>query len=447
MTAIITKNGTGVPPSEALQKGELAVDLDGLKLYTSTNGTDVVEVSAAEAIEQNIELDIEDIGEGKINHDFWLKGIGRDNEEIPRPQFQYQAGEEYTTLLFNEGIFDYRFSVKDEDGNSVFEINRWEGEPVLSSKPIQAPDYLDADGNSIIGAGGGGGAWSSLDGYIQIADEPTGGYSVTWSYSDGEENYLWCYEVDCKEVGGEIGYFTEFGSDKVEIGTAPAGFSASKEKFLAKRSEKGIAVPMAEGDTPLVVHGKIQANDLVDADGNSLLGGGSDLPDITMDAYGTATTTITHDGQPMQVGVGHWVEEEQWGDYNYWLKKDFFEDHSGEDFMDPIYHIVGAGWTFSWMGESCGSVYADFEELYGEAITGETCVIGTAPSGRSAKRQKVLETRAKYTGFQVPFADDSGTDTPLIVYGKIQANDLVDAEGNSLLGGGEMPEVIDGGTY
>lgn len=46
MTAIITKNGTGVPPSEALQKGELAVDLDGLKLYTSTDGNDVVEVSA-----------------------------------------------------------------------------------------------------------------------------------------------------------------------------------------------------------------------------------------------------------------------------------------------------------------------------------------------------------------------------------------------------------------
>ena len=145
MTAIITKNGTGVPPGEALQKGELAVDLDGLKLYTSTNGTDVVEVSPA-------------------------------------------------------------------------------------------PEVTD-------------GAWSANDGYIQIADEPNGGYAVTWSYDDGEENYLWCFEVDCKEVGGEIGYFSEFGSDKVEIGTAPAGFSASKEKFVAKRADRGIAVPMAEGDT------------------------------------------------------------------------------------------------------------------------------------------------------------------------------------------------------
>ena len=36
MTAIITKNGTGAP-SEALQKGELAVDLEALKLYTSSN--------------------------------------------------------------------------------------------------------------------------------------------------------------------------------------------------------------------------------------------------------------------------------------------------------------------------------------------------------------------------------------------------------------------------
>ena len=29
-------------PAKPFQKGELAVDLDGLKLYTSTNGTDVV---------------------------------------------------------------------------------------------------------------------------------------------------------------------------------------------------------------------------------------------------------------------------------------------------------------------------------------------------------------------------------------------------------------------
>lgn len=173
----------------------------------------------------------------------------------------------------------------------------------------------------------------------------------------------------------------------------------------------------------------------------------SDGADFTMDAYGTATTTITHEGEPMQVGVGHWVEEESYGDFTYWLKKEFFEEHSGTDFNDQIYHIVGAGYTFSWMGESCGAVYADFEELYGQEISGDTCVIGTAPM--SAKRQRVLDTRAKHTGYEIPLADEAATDTPLVVYGKIQANDLVDADGNTLLGGSdfEMPEVIDGGTY
>lgn len=43
-TKIITKNGSGVPSDGALDTGELAVDLTNNKLYSSTDGTDVVEI-------------------------------------------------------------------------------------------------------------------------------------------------------------------------------------------------------------------------------------------------------------------------------------------------------------------------------------------------------------------------------------------------------------------
>lgn len=43
-TKIITKNGSGTPATSTLDVGELAVDLTNKKLYSSTNGTDVVEI-------------------------------------------------------------------------------------------------------------------------------------------------------------------------------------------------------------------------------------------------------------------------------------------------------------------------------------------------------------------------------------------------------------------
>jgi hypothetical protein len=44
-TKIITKNGSGTPSSGALDTGELAVDLTNAKLYSSTDGTDIIEIS------------------------------------------------------------------------------------------------------------------------------------------------------------------------------------------------------------------------------------------------------------------------------------------------------------------------------------------------------------------------------------------------------------------
>jgi len=49
-TKIITKNGSGVPANGQLDTGELAVDLTNKKLYSSTDGLDIVEISPAASI-------------------------------------------------------------------------------------------------------------------------------------------------------------------------------------------------------------------------------------------------------------------------------------------------------------------------------------------------------------------------------------------------------------
>lgn len=53
MTTIITKNGTGVPSDSSLSTGELAVDTTNGKLYTSSNGTNVVNVGSSTGIDDN----------------------------------------------------------------------------------------------------------------------------------------------------------------------------------------------------------------------------------------------------------------------------------------------------------------------------------------------------------------------------------------------------------
>ena len=118
--------------------------------------------------------------------------------------------------------------------------------------------------------------WTDNGGWLSVTNEPSHGYSITWSYSDSD-NYLWCYEVDGYEVGMELGWISEFGAETVEIGYPASALSARQEKYRARRAEKGIPMPAnVSAETPLVVHGNVQANDVVDADGNSLLSGGGD---------------------------------------------------------------------------------------------------------------------------------------------------------------------------
>lgn len=54
-TKIITKNGSGTPAASALDVGELAVDLTNKKLYSSTNGTDVVEIGVGAGFDAGAE--------------------------------------------------------------------------------------------------------------------------------------------------------------------------------------------------------------------------------------------------------------------------------------------------------------------------------------------------------------------------------------------------------
>jgi len=206
--------------------------------------------------------------------------------------------------------------------------------------------------------------------------------------------------------------------------------------------------------------GNVQAADFLDSEGNSIIGGGEAENPFDMDAVGTATQKITlpegaldNPGEEADIGVGHIYEVgSDFGDFTYYFKKEGLENIHGnvgdEVYENPFYWMTGDWGNFYWGGESMGSEFHSAVESFISALETDTIVIGEEPdAGRSASLSGVKDKKAKMdalrarSGFSVKASEPTVGGTPLVVHGKIQARDLVDAEGNSLLGGGDDPNL------
>ena len=136
-------------------------------------------------------------------------------------------------------------------------------------------------------------------------------YRVTWQLLPNN-NYLWLDGVGGKDSDFEAAYFWDMSADVAEFGWVKNSRAASRRgEFLARRAEKGIpsATPYLEPpEIPLVVHGKIQAADVVDEDGNSIIGSGGGGGDYT----GADAVKLTGD----QSVAGHktWTSIATFGD-------------------------------------------------------------------------------------------------------------------------------------
>ena len=235
MTAIITKNGTGVPPSEALQKGELAVDLDGLKLYTSTDGTDVVEVSASAEIPES---------------PFDFDAVGTATQKITLPEGALDnPGEE---IAIGVG---HLHEVKSQFGDFTYYFKKEGLENIHGNTDdnyYENPIYWMT------------GDWGNFY---------WGGESMGSEFHSADESFISELEADTITIGG---------ADQARSASV-SGVKDKKSKMDALRARRGFSVKAREpraGVIPLVVNGKIQADDLVDAEGNSLLGGGGEMPEV-----------------------------------------------------------------------------------------------------------------------------------------------------------------------
>ena len=173
MTTILHKRGTGVPAADAFTApGEILIDTDSGVAYTLTDAGEVVALSGDDVdLSDYVSLsEKNDVTEGK----FVLSWDHSYDETYP---FQGRIGYDGDNddpnsvggaFIYAEGVRG-KFTVGRDGDVELHGPSEIQGIPdnndqrpwITGFSYVQAKDFLDADGNSIIGQGGG---FGNIDG-------------------------------------------------------------------------------------------------------------------------------------------------------------------------------------------------------------------------------------------------------------------------------------------
>lgn len=181
---IIHKKGSGIPSAESLEVAEIAVDVVTGKLYTKTDDGKVVEISGSG-------------GGGDVDHSNYIDKTKRNDvvegdfqilwDDSADPTYPFNGRLGYNKLEPDpnamDGSFLYvqgtrgKFSIGRDGDVELHGPSEIQGIPdnnderpwITGFSYVQADDFLDADGNSIIGSGGGGGGVTDVLGGTGIS--------------------------------------------------------------------------------------------------------------------------------------------------------------------------------------------------------------------------------------------------------------------------------------
>lgn len=207
-------------------------------------------------------------------------------------------------LTISQGYNSYMYASNDlylgAGGDSELAVLKGNGNAFFSGT-VQAADYLDADGNSIIGVGGGGGG-GDLD-WVNN-DEDKLNISLGWDNtpsSRGVHQVLLGSEVKAKEEGVAIGRVADAGDHAVAVGLyASASFNGIAIGNQADAGDDAISLgsyasavsgEFAIGTSINAVNfsgATVQATDYLDADGNPA----TVSPSRMVDAFTTLQNAI-----------------------------------------------------------------------------------------------------------------------------------------------------------
>lgn len=303
MTTIVHKRGTGIPAADDLTVGEIAIDTSTGTAYTKNNSGEVVPVGGEGGLP-----------EGERQNTLFHNGTdwtatdvvaihpsttsSRSQLFINNGGFRFDAsssGGDTATLQFNL-YNEFRIShpsygaqlwLQGQSGDpSKLTVNEGFFVDVKADGTIQATDFLDADGNSIIGAGGGGGidfpeedagyaflatpdGWHKFDGYSQsewLYKKANSG-AMCWEGKAGHNTMAYQKTITAGFENTSAGkYDILIGNNNYDMGAYPTGYNIligtnnqcvqtdgsiaiGKDHFLMPGDENAIGFAIGEGNT------------------------------------------------------------------------------------------------------------------------------------------------------------------------------------------------------
>ena len=304
MTTIVHKRGTGIPAADDLTVGEIAIDTSTGTVYTKNNRGEVVPVGGDEvwSVSEPDEYGVrvakfsDQVNNSDDDFDFLIRYHTDGSKSRATVNAQYLFGDKIqsNSLIANEAVEapevkaqalegiatvtgtlvvgdpverDGEAEVKAPDGTAIAVGPKFAGMPpqfswgctVSMDGTIQAKDYLDADGNSIIGGD------VDLDGYVKLEANTQfmKGSANAFEWNDGS------YMVRVGQAST-----TGFGmyESPIYVETENGIYALNNYSFLIT----GGKIQGRNGST-IVGFDSVQATDFLDADGNSIIGGGGDV--------------------------------------------------------------------------------------------------------------------------------------------------------------------------
>ena len=356
---IIVKKGAGTPSPESLQEAELALDTVDGSLYSKLNDGSVVQlndgaddVDLSDYVSKSKQNDVAEgqfrlVWDHSADPDFPFNGsIGYDgNNDDPDSvggSFLYAKGIRGTVSIGRDGDMELH-GPSEIKGMPDREDNLpW----ITDFAYVQAGDFLDADGNSIIGAGGDP-EWADIQYNLGPDDHAfvvttSGGLSVgpltNLTSSTGTA-------IGREASSGDFGISAGFKSNAGGMHSIAFGYRASAPHTYSialghaaqttKDGQLKIAQQITEVDFSSAT---VQAADYLDADGNSIIGaGGGGTVHI-----GEAPPEDPQEGQ-------QWLETPAGGDAKMWI-------WDGAVWLEQPSNATGGGGSSLWTENDDGSI-------------------------------------------------------------------------------------------
>ena len=416
-----TKIKLGVGKPESLLEGELAIDTSTGRLYSLVAGVVTELNEPPEGVDLSNYIDStkrNDVVEGTFqilwddsaDDTYPFNGRIGYNRNSSDPNsldgsFLYASGTRGTFSIGRDGDVELHGPSEIQGIPDRDDKRPW----ITGFSYVQAADFLDADGNSIIGAGGG-------DDSVKLNEDNVVG-SRFYIRSEDYQLNINDTEVMATVIGG------------YNIAAISAGYD--RKKMSTRAYDYAYQVIDADGEASMhVTHaGVVQAQDYLDADGNSIVGGGGDY--------------VIADEEKFKIQVGTLPI--------YGTKAVSLGMENGGGYVSDYSVGVGFNAKAGYYGTTVGAMSEarDFSVAIGRSANvwaNNAVAIGYGTWAREEHSVAIGSQAETEEPGQVMFGTppnhpQDGQVLNLKTYGTMQAADFLDADGNSIVGGGgsEIP--------